>query len=302
MKRRQFLQRFALGPALLTTQSFHPLPVVQNSRIVLKNPAGLRWELERTPMGWALGQIFLNQQPVGDPVRSGMMCLRKMRTGEERWLLASTGTQVNGRKAHLEGRNQVDGIWFEFQVDIELAEELTAVDIRTRWSLSNDLEDSEVCLVFQSTDSKEWRCAMYPFAGNSVALERQRLNSIGVPAALLFRKDFSLAALFGINPASDYLNPTTWTAATGFHYRNRDISPQYRVGGGKLLGNRTYEFPLQLVLSDAGDSMSAIKFLVHSWITFNHYKVDPLFVRTPEEALKVFIDGRRATSPGAIDG
>lgn len=296
MKRRQFLRRCALGPALLTAQNFHALKITQGSRIILKNPAGLRWELAHTPMGWALGQILLNQEPLSEPVRSGMMSLRKMHTGEERWLFAASGVQVNERKAHLEGRNQVDGISFEFRMDIELAEELAAVDIRTRWALSNDLEGWEVCLACQNNDSEELRCTMYPFAGNSVALERQRLNSIGVPAAVLFRRDFSIVALFGINPASDYLNPKTWTAATGFHFRTRDIYPQYRVGGGKLLGNRRYEFPLQLVLSDAGDSMSAIKILAQSWITLNHYKVDPLIVRTPEEAMKIFIDGRRATS------
>jgi hypothetical protein len=296
MKRRRFLQRCALGPALIAAQRVHPLKITQSSRIILENPAGLRWELERTSTGWALGQIFLNQQPVSEPVRSGMMFLKNMRSGEERWLFAPTGTKVHERRAHLEGRNQVDGVTFEFQMDIELAEELAAVDIRARWSLSSDLEGWEVCLACLDTGSREWRCTMYPFAGNSIALQRQRLNSIGVPAALMFRRDFSLALLFGINPAFDYLNPTTWTAATGFHYRNMDISPQYRVGGGKLLGKQTYELPLQLVLSDAGDSMNTIRGLVQNWITFNHYTVDALFVRTPKEAMKIFIDGRRATN------
>lgn len=296
MKRRRFLHRCALGTVLLTAQKFHPLNVTQNSRIILTNPAGLRWELERTSMGWALGQILLHQQPVSKPIRSGMMFLKNIRSGEERWLFASTGTQVHERRAHLEGRNQVDEVSFEFQMDIELAEELAAVDIRVRWSLSSDLEGWEVCMGCLDTVGREWRCTMYPFAGDSVALQRKRLNSIGVPAALLFPGDFSIAVLFGINPAADYLNPTTWTGTTGFHFRNRDINPQYRAGGGKLLANRSYEFPLQLVLSDEGDSMNTIRGLVQNWIAFNHYTVDPLFVRTPKEAMKIFIDGRRATS------
>jgi hypothetical protein len=137
---------------------------------------------------------------------------------------------------------------------------------------------------------------MYPFAGNSTAVQREKLNFVGVPAALLFRADLSLVALFGISPASDYLNPTTWTKATGFHFRDRAVVPQYRVGGGNLLGGLKYEFPLQLLLSDAGDSITAIRTLVRNWIVVNDYKVKPLFVRTPEEGLALYLDGRRTNN------
>lgn len=296
MKRRQFLQNCALAPALLTAQGAYSLPTAQTDRMVIKNSAGLRWEFERTSKGWALGCILLNDEPVGEPIKSGMLFLRNMNSGQERWLFASRAEQVDEKKAHFIGEDQVDGISCLFEMDIVLANESPAADVRTRWSVSKDLDGWEVCLAFQNTNSTDWRCTLYPFAGNSTALRRQKLNYVGVPAALLFRRDLSLVALFGISPASDYLNPTTWTRATGFHFRDRAVVPQYRVGGGKLSGGLKYELPLQLVLSGAGESIAAIKSLVRDWITINDYRVEPLFVRTAEEALALFIDGRRTTS------
>jgi len=296
MKRRQFLQNCALAPALLTAQRVYSLPTAHADPIILKNPVGLRWEFERTSKGWALGRILLNERPVGESIRSGMLMLRNMGSGEERWLFASRAEQVDEKSAHFTGEEQVDGIPCQFEMDIVLAKELPATEIRTRWSVSKDLDGWEVCLTFQNTDGNEWRCTMYPFAGNSTAVQREKLNYVGVPAALLFRTDFSLVALFGISPASDYLNPTTWTEATGFHFRDRAVVPQYRVGGGKLSGGLKYELPLQLLLSDAGDSITAIRALARNWIAINDYKVEPLFVRTPEEALALYLDGRRTTS------
>jgi hypothetical protein len=225
-----------------------------------------------------------------------MFMLRNIASGEERWLFASKAEQIDEKSAHFTGEGQAEGISCQFEMDIVLSKELPATEIQTRWSVSKDLDGWEVCLTFQNTDGNEWHCTMYPFAGNSSALRLPKLNYVGVPAALLFRTDLSLVALFGINPVSDYLNPTTWTEATGFHFRDRAVVPQYRVGGGNLLGGFKYEFPLQLLLSDAGDSLTAIRTLVRNWITLNDYKVEPLFVRTPQEALALFLDGRRTTS------
>lgn len=296
MERRKFLQNCALAPALLTAQRVNSLPIAQTDPIILKNSAGLRWEFEHTSKGWALGRILLNGRPVGESIRSGMLMLRNMGSGEERWLFASKVEEVDEKSAHFAGEDQMNGISYQFEMDIALANELPATEIQTRWSVSKDLDGWEVCLTFQNPDGNEWRCTMYPFAGNSTSVQRQKLNYVGVPAALLFRTDLSLVALFGINPASDYLNPTTWTEATGFHFRDRALSPQYRVGGGKLSRGLKYELPVQLLLSDAGDSPTAISALVRNWIVINDYKVEPLFVRTPEAALALFLEGRRTGS------
>jgi len=225
-----------------------------------------------------------------------MFMLRNIASGEEKWLFASRAEQVDEKSAHFTGEGPVEGIPCQFEMDVVLAKELPATEIQTRWSVGKDLNGWEVCLTFQNTDGNEWHCTMYPFAGNSSALRLQKLNYVGVPAALLFRTDLSLVALFGINPASDYLNPTTWTETTGFHFRDRAVVPQYRVGGGNLLGGFKYELPLQLLLSDTGDSLTAMRALVRNWIAINDYKVEPLFVRTPQEALALFLDGRRTTS------
>ena len=69
-------------------------------------------------------------------------------------------------------------------------------------------------------------------AGNATNLSRERLTYCGVPSAILFRPDLSLVTLFGIAPDFDYLNPTTWTGDTGFHFSDGVTPPQFRVGGG----------------------------------------------------------------------
>lgn len=296
MERRQFLRNCALAPALVAVQRAYSSPIAQAGQIALKNPAGLQWEFERSSKGWALGRTLLNGRPVGESTKVGMLMLRNLSSGEERWIFASTAEQIDERSAHFTGEEQVDGVPFRFGMDIALPKELPAAEVRTTWSVSKDLGGWEVCLTFLNTAHNEWRCTMYPFAGNSNAVRRQELNYVGVPAALLFRTDLSLVALFGIDPASDYLNPTTWTGATGFHFRDRAVIPQYRVGGGKLSAGFRYELPLQLLLSDAGDSPTAVSAMVRDWIALNRYKVEPLFVRTPQEELSLFLDGRRETS------
>jgi hypothetical protein len=296
MDRREFLQNVALAPALLTPQSGSSLPTADVDKLVLKNPASLRWEFERGSKGWVLGGIFLREQPVAESVKSGMLFLRNTGSGEEKWLAASSGEQLDERRARFVGEGEVGGVTCRFEMEIVLDKESPAADLRARWSLDKDLDGWEICFTFQSRDSHEWRCTLYPFAGNARAFERQKLDSVGVPAVLLFRRDLSLAALFGVNPASDYLNPTSWTGATGFHFRDGALAPQYRVGGGKLSAGLKYEFPLQLVLSDAGDSAAAIRGLVRDWIAVNDYKVEPLKVRTAEEALALLIEGRRTTT------
>lgn len=74
------------------------------------------------------------------------------------------------------------------------------------------------------------------------------------------------------------------------------MPPQYRVGGGKLTAGIEYAMPLQVFLNDAGTSPAAITQLVQDWIKVNHYRVEPLFVRKPDEALALYLQGRRNTN------
>jgi hypothetical protein len=268
----------------------------ESASIVLTNTVGLTWTFPRVKHGWALGKLSLHGKPVETPVLTGILMLRNKNTGEERWMLASRAKPVDERAAQFSGKGQVDGASFSFEIDIALEKDLAAAQIRPRWSVDKNLDGWDVCLTFQDVSKHDLRCTLYPFAGNSTAVDRERLTYVGVPAALLFREDLSLVALFGMDPASDYLNPTTWTGATGFHFKDRAVAPQYRVGDGKFSVGVDYNFPLQLFLSDAGNSVNAITALVHSWIRVNNYRVQPLFVRTPNEALAVYLEGRRRTS------
>lgn len=57
-----------------------------------------------------------------------------------------------------------------------------------------------------------------------------------------------------------------------------------------------YIWPLQLVFSDVGDGPGAITSLVKQWIALNSFAVEPLYVREPEQALQLFVSGRRQTT------
>ena len=142
----------------------------------------------------------------------------------------------------------------------------------------------------------EWRCTWYPFAGNASAVQRERLTYVGVPAALLFRTDMSLVSLFGIDPASDYLDPNTWSGATGFCFEDAYTPAQFRVGAATLSAGTQYQLPLQLFLSDAGNSIDAISQLSRDWMAANNYQVEPLHVRTPQQAFDLYLTGRRRSA------
>ena len=114
----------------------------------------------------------------------------------------------------------------------------------------------------------------------------------GVPGVLVYRPDLSLVALFAIDIGFDYLNPTMWTGRTNFDFENHKQPPQYCIGGGKLSAGVKYRMPLQLLLSDGGDSVKAITALMRAWIAMNDYRVEPLKVRSYQEGFDLFLQGR----------
>jgi len=67
------------------------------------------------------------------------------------------------------------------------------------------------------------------------------------------------------------------------------------VGGGKLNAGVQYSLPLQVFLNDAGNSAQAISQLVRDWVKANRYEVQPIFTRTADEALALYLKGRRNT-------
>jgi len=261
----------------------------------LKSRAGLRWVLDQRQTGWALGTLFLNGKPLEAPVRSGVLGLRNVATGEALWLPAAKCEPLDERSARLTGSAKVGEVTLSFEAVAALHADLPAATLDASWAVDKPLDGWEVCLAWQEGFDHSWFCHLYPFAENAKAVSRQPLAYVGVPAALLCREDISAATIFGIATASDYLNPTTWTGTTGFHFKDKAVPPQFRFGGGKLSPGIQYHVPLQLIVSDAGDSLRAVAQLVRAWIKLNDYKVEPLHVRTPDEALAIYLEGRRKT-------
>jgi len=193
------------------------------------------------------------------------------------------------------GKTDIDGAVFSFETETATSPEtgVPVASVTLRWRVDKPVTGYEVCARYCAEPGSGWRCTVYPFAGNAAEVKIDRLMSVGVPAALLFREDLSRAVLFGMDPAFDYLNPTSWTGATGFHFQDGAVPPQYRLCGGGLEPGIQYALPLQIFTCDADNSVDAITQLVRAWIARNRYKVEPMFVRTPDEALGLYLKGRR---------
>ena len=286
----------------LPAPPFVVAPPECSESVVLLNDAGLSWEIMRYPHGWTLGRVALAGEPLELPVVGGVLSLFNAATGERRWLPADRMTAEGPRRAVLDGRATIDGAVISFSVEIDLHATLAAANVTPSWSVDRDLFGYEVCFAYHQDFAHEWRSHHYPFAGNSEAVTVAPMRYCGVPAALIYRDDLCAATLFAIDTRFDYLNPTSWTGGTGFHFKNGLIAPEFRMGGGRLLGGHDYRHPLQLFASRGGNSVGAVTELVNAWIEAAGYQPDDsLFVRTPVEALDIFTDGRRK-SPFWVPG
>ena len=262
--------------------------------IELKNSQGLRWQLEKRGGRWTLGTLFVHDKPVDAPLASGILALSNVTSRQVLWPAATEAQQLDERSARFSGSDKIGDVLFRFEVDVALQEDLPAATLAPRWSVDKDLDGFEVCLAYQGVGRNDWRVQSYPFAGNSERAAITPLRYCGVPGALVYRPDLSLVVLFAIDMQFDYLNPTTWTGKTGFHFINRRTAPQFRCCGGKLAAGVRYEHPLQLFFSDTGEFARTIKGILENWIKVNNYKVDEsLSVRTPQEAFQITLEGRR---------
>jgi hypothetical protein len=259
----------------------------------LASDAGVTWELVRTEQGWALGRILVHGKPLEVQATEGILCLRHARTGDVRWLPAQRVDRHGPTSARLIGQAEVQGVTLRFTSEITLTAGCPAARWTTEFSVDKGLEGWEVCLAPWDRSAHDWRCWLYPFAGNSRSVSIAPLRYCGVPATIVYRPDLSIVALFGIDPASDYLDPGTWTGKTAFHFQSHKTPPQFRFSGGRLSPGVHYRIPLQIVASDAGAFPAAVSGLVRSWIKLNDYRVEPLHVREPGEALAIFVAGRR---------
>jgi hypothetical protein len=131
-------------------------------------------------------------------------------------------------------------------------------------------------------------------------IDQTPLQYIGVPAALLYRPDWSHSILHGLDPSSDYLNPNTWTGATGYSMGN-GRAPAWTFGGEGMSPAVHYSAAVQLIFSTHGTMPSAVNDLVSSWRSWNGFAVQGLHVLPLEQAFEAFVDGRRST-PMWLDG
>lgn len=210
--------------------------------------------------------------------------------------IAKTGSDGIHWFSGRSGSVDVHGVTVTYEVEGGLAPQTASGVARStlKWSVDKRIDGYEICarLPLEPTG---WRCTLYPFVGNETDVKISRLMSVGVPAALLFREDLSRVMLFGVDPSFDYMNPTTWTGTMGFRFHEHS-APHFRICGGIIKPGVSYSLPLQVFTSDAGNSVDAITQLVTTWIAENHYKVEPMSVRTPDDALALFLKGRRTTN------
>ncbi|MCD6365541.1 MAG: hypothetical protein J7M14_06665, partial [Planctomycetes bacterium] len=264
--------------------------------IEVRNSAGLRWVFDRQEDGYSLGTIYLHGERVELPLSSGILALRNKATGEQRWLKANQAERVDSGTVRFSGKALVEGVLFSFLSTVSLEAGLPAAHLGMEWSVDRDLPGWEVCFAYHEKFSHSWTGHIYPVAMDAKFIERSPLTYVGIPAVLTYRDDLSLAVLFGIDPGFDYLNPTTWTGDTGLFFMDQLAPPQFRVGGGEFRSGATYSMPLQLVFNDSGDYVNTITHLIRTWVRMNHFTVTPIHVRTADEALSLFLAGRRKTS------
>jgi hypothetical protein len=114
----------------------------------------------------------------------------------------------------------------------------------------------------------------------------------GIPGALVYRSDLSTVLLFTVDSRSDYFNPTAWTGKTRFVFESGNTAPTFFACGGKIAAGTKYELPLRVFTDTSGEFTTAIPGIVKTWMKTVDYKVEPLFVRTPQEYFDLTVDGR----------
>lgn len=267
--------------------------------VVLQNNVGIKCVLPEKPEGFAFGSIYVNDNIIEKPLLKGIIKFldaKDNKDNNEYWFYASKYKKLNDSKASFSGKGKVNGIDIIFTVMFETPSNLQAVRIVYDFSVSRDIEDLQAVLQYNSEFIFNWKCHMYPLVEDSKYIQCDPLAWMGIPSLFMYRDDRSLGLLWGIDPNSDYLNPTTWTRDFGLYFIDGIMPAQFRVGGLSLKKEINYHCPMQIVLTDKSDPDEMIIDLMKNWIALNKFKVEPLHVRSNDEALQLFIKGRKNTS------
>jgi hypothetical protein len=269
--------------------------MMADNEFVLENKSTLTWKISQSELGYGLGEMKYHGEII-EPGLPWVFCLRKINGGEKVWASADSVTRETERSLKLSGALNVNGAEVQFEVTVIIDECIPALTLQFSWRVDQQLKGWEVCLSYHQSFLHEWFCHLYPFASNNKFVALPRLTYVGVPAALLFREDRSSGILFGMALDSDYLNPETWTGDTGFYFTDQVIAPQFRFGESGFLPGVKYEIPLQIILNTHKDHATQISELVKHWIQVNAFQVEDLYIRSPEEAFRLFLEGRRSTN------
>lgn len=263
--------------------------------IVLENNLGIKCIIPKQKEGYAFGSIYMNGKLVERPLLKGMMKFKNTADDTEYWLYASMGKKISDSKATFSGKGAIGGANVDFKVTFETPPDVKAVRIIYDFRVDKDISGGQACLMYNTDFAHSWECHMYPWVEDSKYIQRDPLTWVGIPSLFMYRDDRSMDMLWGIDPNSDYLNPTTWTKNFGLYFIDGVMPAQFRVGGASLKKRIKYNCPMQIVLTDISDADGMIIDLMENWIRLNNYKVEPLFVRTNDEALNLFIEGRKNT-------
>jgi hypothetical protein len=259
---------------------------------MIENNMGIRCVIPENGVGYVLGTIFIHGKLIETPLVKGIFRLRNSKNQTEHWFSASKVEEVSNTQAILSGNGKIEDVAITFKITFETPLNVQAVRITYEFSVNEDLKDYQACLQFHTDFNHQWKAHLYPWVEDSKWVERERLDNMGIPSVFLYCEDRTIGLLWGIDPNSDYLNPTTWTRDFGLYFIDGVQPAQFRVGGEGLCKEVNYYCPMQIVVTDQIDPDAMIKDLMENWINLNQYEVLPLLVRSSDDALRIFIEGR----------
>ena len=245
----------------LGADAFGPPPTIPASAINI-TAGSFTWLFPRTARGYSLGTIIVDGSPIEASWGEGLLFVTKGKdtSSAREWLFATNARQISPAAAEFQGSQLLESAELAFSVIVSAHHTPGApgtpgtarVAFNTSWTVSTACPYSlSVPLFGDSMRTPSWRSQMYPWAGNSTEISQFPLQYVGVPAAVLYREDWRVAILHGIDPSSDYLNPTSWTGTTGYSLAS-DKGPAFTFGGGNMATGIDYSANIQLIFTSVG--------------------------------------------------
>lgn len=310
--RRWFLSQLGATTygGLLTTGNWLPATVedskleprkMTSCRLQIGSSTGPSIQVMSQPKGYSLGTISYKGQVVETPMREGFILFVDKATRTNRWLVASRANLINQDTLRLYGEARIRSAQVGCSLDLVIPARSQTIKMVYRFLLDRDVNHTQAHLMFFTAFLHGWTCHVYPWAENAKKLSAAPLNYMGIPSVFLYRDDLSLGLFYGIDPQSDYLNPTTWTKDFSLFFEDQKTPVQWHVGSGNFRAGYVYTCPMQIVFSDKRVPSRLIFDLAREWRRVNDYHVEQLHIRSNDEALQLFIGGREKTSMWSAD-